>query len=387
MRFGVVTTSYPRSPGEPAGNFVLELNEWLMRQGHEVEVLAAGIGDEDDSWQSARVERVLAPGGLFYTGGAPERMRQSRLAFVQSASFSAKLVYALRAKAARADWDAVLAHWLAPSALAAVMACPRLPIVGIAHSGDVHLLERLRGIRAAARLFDQPRVHLHFVSEDLRRRFLAHAGASAPSIAFRSSVCPMGIDGRRFAGDAQGIDIGPPTVVFLGRLVPIKGVDVLLQALSALRHRPRIQIAGSGPERQRLQAQASALGLVVEWMGELRGEARDALLRQATVVVIPSRPLDGRSEGTPVVALEALAAGARLIVSGTGGLLDIPEEMCRRVAPGDPAALVQAITAELEAGGRAPARSRQWALLHDWDVIGPKILSGIKEFQGLGQTT
>src|SRR5690606_34176959 len=71
VKLGVVTTSYPRTPDDPAGNFVEAHVHALRRLGHEVEVIAAGAGTTPGT------RRV--PSALFYRGGAPDRLERHPL--------------------------------------------------------------------------------------------------------------------------------------------------------------------------------------------------------------------------------------------------------------------------------------------------------------------
>ena len=67
MRIGVVTTSYPREPGDFAGAFVAGLTHWLAHAGHRVEVIAAGEPSPDgDADGDIPVARVPAGERLFY---------------------------------------------------------------------------------------------------------------------------------------------------------------------------------------------------------------------------------------------------------------------------------------------------------------------------------
>ena len=70
---GVVTTSYPRRPGDAAGAFVAELLDALPHAPARIEVVAAGAADDDDDGGRV-IARVPAPAGLFYAGGAPDAL-------------------------------------------------------------------------------------------------------------------------------------------------------------------------------------------------------------------------------------------------------------------------------------------------------------------------
>ncbi len=378
MRIGVVTTSYPRFFGDPAGNFVAELSAWIASRGHTVEIIAAGDAGVDDRWQNLPVQRVSAASGLFYAGGAPDALGRS--AALAAARFSAKLTQAVRKRARH--WDGIVAHWLAPCALASALAAPRLPLWAIAHGGDVHLLRKLRltsiTARALDRSSDHSSVHLNFVSQALQDAFATSAGAAGQDLLRRSSVVSMGLDTKHFSSlPKERDDTAKPLLLFLGRLVPIKGVDRLLSALAQLRQdRWEVCIAGAGPCEHALRAQARELGIDVEWTGEVHGAKRDALLARASLVVIPSRPYQGREEGMPRVALEALAAGAELLVTDSGGLAEIPESVCHRVAADDIPALAGALRS-IGQGSVAPYRAGHWLEDRDWDAVGPRLLPGL----------
>ena len=132
-------------------------------------------------------------------------------------------------------------------------------------------------------------------------------------------------------------------VLCLASAVPRKGLDVLLDALSLLAAeglRPLAWIAGDGPERAALEAQAARLGLMgqVRFLGE-RADAAD-LLAACDVFAMPSR-----REGLGVAALEAMAVGRAVVCSAVGGLRDsvVPERTGVQVPPGDARALADAL--------------------------------------------
>lgn len=356
MRFGVVTTSYPREPGDPAGSFVAGHVDWLRSIGHDVDVVAAGDGP-------GRV----GGRGLFYAGGAPETLAREPTALWAAARFSASLAREV-ARRAR-NWDAIVAHWLVPSALVASAVAPTAPVLGIAHSGDVHLVRKLRATSAVAAALVARRVRMAFVSKQLLEEFAqTRPRALGRGVRRLSCVCPMGIDVVRFRSIERAARGGRPVIAFVGRLEPVKGVDVLLEAAAVARTHPRVIVAGAGSERGGLEALAGRLGVDAEFLGEVRGAALDEVFARADAVAIPSLVLDDqRTEGAPVVAIEAMACGLPVVASNVGGLRDMP---ISRVPPRDPTALARALEAPV-----VDPRAADFADNRDWSRVGPRLLS------------
>ena len=342
MRVGFVTTSYPRFAGDPAGNFVAAHAAAVRALGHDVDVIAAGDGPDR-----------VSDSQLFYRGGAPEALERGgvRTAFA-AAAFTARLTAAVATRASH--WDLIVAHWLAPSAIAALPT--RAPLLAIAHGGDVHALRRAKLLAPLLAELRLRKAKLAFVSAELRELARAAAPSLAQWLDSAAIVQPMGVDVARFAAIGRAPET-PPIVAVIGRLVAVKGVDVALAAMPA---GARLVIAGDGPAREQLQRGA---GNRVQFVGELDPARRDQLLRAASVVAIPSRVLaNGRSEGTPLVALEALAAGVPVVASAVGGLRDLPVAL---VPPDDPAALAAALVRSL-ADPPAAATLRRAAAAFDW---------------------
>lgn len=140
-------------------------------------------------------------------------------------------------------------------------------------------------------------------------------------------------------------DDAPPVILTTARLVPLKGIDVLLEAMVALRRAvpaARLVIAGDGPHRPALQARAAALGLAgaVEFLGAVDHARLSALHAGASVFCLPSF-----AEGIPVVLMEAMALGTPVVateVMGVGELV-ADERTGLLVAPGDAAQLARAL--------------------------------------------
>ena len=110
-------------------------------------------------------------------------------------------------------------------------------------------------------------------------------------------------------------------LIFVGRLVSDKGVDLLLRAMKLLQNgnlMPDLTIVGSGPEEQQLRTLASELALdrQVIFTGQQSGGALAQLLNQHRILVVPSR----WAEPFGIVALEGIACGCVVVGSEKGGL-------------------------------------------------------------------
>jgi rhamnosyl/mannosyltransferase len=119
-----------------------------------------------------------------------------------------------------------------------------------------------------------------------------------------------------------GFNAQNPLILFVGRLVPYKGLDTLLQAFKQiLSHKPTTQLAivGSGPQLTKLQEISQQLGISnsVHFLGILpRRKLRDAYTA-CDVFVLPSR---SRSEAFGIVLLEAMARAKPVVATNVGGI-------------------------------------------------------------------
>jgi phosphatidylinositol alpha-mannosyltransferase len=148
-----------------------------------------------------------------------------------------------------------------------------------------------------------------------------------------------GIEIDRFA-KAEPWPTTRPTVCFLGRHEPRKGLAVLLQALAYLPADLRVWVASDGPETMQLKARYGG-DERVEWLGRISDQEKASRLRGADVFCAPS--LGGESFG--VVLLEAMAAGVPVVASDLPGYRRVarPGVDAVLVPPGDPAALAAAL--------------------------------------------
>lgn len=163
--------------------------------------------------------------------------------------------------------------------------------------------------------------------------------------------------------DAQG-----NAVLFVGNLIPRKGVDVLLKAMRARPDIP-VVILGDGPERSALETLSE--GMKVTFLGRIASEqVRDAMLEHGRVLVLPA--VEG--EGFPNVINEAMSVGLPVIASALAGIPDMLASGTAGclVAPGSVEVLRDAVSAlyddpqkraEFSVAGKQAARQCEWSLV------------------------
>jgi phosphatidylinositol alpha-mannosyltransferase len=183
---------------------------------------------------------------------------------------------------------------------------------------------------------------LRRVASRLRARFAVSPDAAATAREVTGgdySIVPNGIVIERYSAVPPWPKDGP-TIVFVGRHEPRKGLDVLLQAYARLRPPARLWVLGTGPETATLRRRYEDLSSV-EWVGTVGEAEKAARLRAADVVCVPS--LYGESFG--VVLLEAMAAGTALVATDLPAYRRVVSDGkdALLVPPGDPEALARAL--------------------------------------------
>jgi glycogen synthase len=172
--------------------------------------------------------------------------------------------------------------------------------------------------------------------------------------------------------DRHAIVIGNAYRDRLFRVLPgiERSGDLALLAAEGLR--PRLTIAGDGPERPRLAAQAERLGLAaqVDFPGTVIGEELVRLLNQHRVLVVPSR----YNEPFGIVALEGIACGCAVVGSAGGGLAEAIGPCGRTYPNGDVPALARALADLL----RDPA-AREEHLRHAPEHLAPHTSAAVAE--------
>lgn len=366
MRILTLTWEYPPLVYGGLGRHVGALSEALAADGHEVTV----VGPHDAEGRpdpSGRVRVVRAePTG-------PEGPTDDLLGFV------ATLGHALARAALRAGgaYDVVTAHdWVVGQAAVTVADALGLPLVTTLHATEagrhqgwlpgalsraIHSTEGWLSARSSRVI-----VCSAAMGRDVRRLF----GLPADRVA----VIANGIDAAQWPAGRSVAERDTSSLLFAGRLEYEKGVQVLLEAVPHIRQaRPDIEllVAGTGTYEAALQELAGSrrLGSAVSFLGRVMDEELVALFQRVGGVVIPSL-----YEPFGMVALEAAACGAPLVVSDVGGLGEFAAAgSALTVAPGDAPALADAVTRLLDrpavAAATVEAATERLARDYAWPVI------------------
>ncbi|MDQ2648290.1 MAG: glycosyltransferase family 4 protein [Actinomycetota bacterium] len=335
MRIGLVCPYSLTIPGGVQGQ-VLGLARELRRHGHEARVLGPCDGPPPDAGVTPLGRSVPTAANGSVAPLAPDPSAQLRT------------IRALRDEA----FDVVHLHEpCAPGPALTAMMTETAPLVGTFHAAGTSAPYRYLGWglkRMTRRL-----AHRVAVSPDAMALAQTHLGGTY-------ELLFNGIEVERFCAVEPHPTLGP-TVFFLGRHEPRKGLDVLLAATRDLPADVTVWVGGDGPQSAELQARYGH-DPRIEWLGRISDHERAARMRACTVYCSPSV----RGESFGMVLLEAMAAGCALVASDLDGHRNVATDgLDALLAPvGDAQALAKSLNrvledpglrAELVAGGRRRA--------------------------------
>jgi glycosyltransferase involved in cell wall biosynthesis len=351
----------------------------MRARGVELEVLTSSYkGMRDHVTRGIPVHRFrYFPArweNLTHEETAPDRMRRSLLYRIMPVFYVAAGMVAAWRLARKRRYDIVHVHWPMPHALFGWSAqrAAGSRVVATFYSVEVRWISR--GIPALKTFL---RWTITFPD-----RAVAISSTTAAEMRTVANV-PVDVIPYTIALPAAApaeAPSGETRLLFVGRLVERKGVDVLLRALASLTDVAslRLVVVGDGPEMEKLKELARELG--VAGRVEFVGRASDERLRQeyavASMFVLPAIvDARGDTEGLGVVLLEAMNSRVPVIASHAGGIVDIVEheKTGLLVPPGDAASLAVAIRSLASDGQKARALGeagyRRLVERFSWDSI------------------
>lgn len=334
---------------------VIAPRSWLeaWRYRHQLARLSPG---QDETWQELPVRRPI----YYY----PPKVCRATYGWWMEWSARATI----RSLLAQTPPDCIVSYWAHPDGAVAVRAgkLAGVPTGIIVGGSDVLLLSREPWRRRCVQNALQAADAVVAVSEDLKSR-VVELGVNAA----RAHVVRQGLDeelfypaDRQLARSSLGIAPTEPILIWVGRMAPVKGLDVLLAACARLKDREQafhLYLIGDGPLRPSLASLAEKLGLGqrVSFVGTKSPAELPDWYRAADFTVLPSW-----SEGLPNVLRESVACGTPFIASRVGGIPEIADDRRDRlVPPGDPEGWAETIQAAISKRGDslpAPVRFAGW---------------------------
>jgi glycosyltransferase involved in cell wall biosynthesis len=356
MRVLMVTSSYPKYPGDVTAPFIEAIARGVAERGHDVEVVLpwhpelrrdAGEPVAFHAYRYAPLAR-WALWGYAQSLESDVRIRKGMYLLLPLVALALRRLVSERLRSER--YDVVHAHWLVPNAVL-VDDLARLhgaALVVSLHGSDVFVAERKRWLRGAVGSCLGRAGAVTACSGDLHQRALRLGADPA-----RVRTVPYGVDLERFhpgaAREEMRAQLGTPPgrllLLAVGRLVEKKGFRHLIEA-AARAPGWHLAIAGEGDLGPALRRLASESGAEVHFAGALERSAIQTALASADAVAVPSvRDAAGNVDGLPNVLLEAQASGRAVVASRVAGIPEVVSdgENGLLVPPGDAGALTAAL--------------------------------------------
>ncbi len=350
----IVTSSFPRPPLWMDGGFIWTKAVTLREKGISVIVLCphgngAPLHEDRDGiiihrfpyFFPFRAEKLSGGRGLYH---ATRKNPVTALALVPyTLSCIAHAILLTK----KYQPNIIHTHWIIPNGLAG--ACVNLifktPHVTSIHGTDVTISSDNPVLSMMIRIISRFTTSITTNSSFTGKKLSAIIPGYGPF-----ATIPMGIYCEPCTGPEKKVARETDVILFVGRLIDWKGVNILVSSMKKVRdtvRNARLVIVGDGPERKSLADRVKELGLEdsVTFTGQVSDEELKDYYSRASVFVLPSITVNNQTEGLGVVLLEAMASGIPVIGSNTGGIPDIIEDKVNGllVPPGDPDALAEAI--------------------------------------------
>jgi glycosyltransferase involved in cell wall biosynthesis len=267
------------------------------------------------------------------------------------------------------DFDLIDAHFFYPDGVAALLLGRwlRRPVVITGRGTDLNLYPQRHPVIRPVIAWAARHAAASIAVSTRLRDVLVELGAPPA----RVHVLRNGVDLEQFRPSdreraRRDLRVTKLTLASVGNLVELKGHHLVIEALTLLPDW-QLLIAGEGPERGRLTALATSLGVGarVTFLGEIPHEQMASIYSAADILVLASS-----REGWPNVVLEAMACGTPVVATAVGGVTEmLSTPMAGRLLEERSTAAIAAKVRDLLADGPDRAATRSHAETFSWEAI------------------
>lgn len=382
-----MASTFPRWESDSEPRFIFEFCK-RINSDFNVKVLAphfagAKIHEEMEGIEVSRFKYFITSlQKLAYEGGIANNIKNNKWVICLIPLFFIANIYSLVKTLRNNEIDIIHAHWIIPQGFAAVIARlfirKKIPILCTSHGGDMYCFDSYLMRKLKVYIFN--RCKKITVVSSIMKKDLISWGVDESKI----SVISMGVDLQNTFYPDNSIPRKKKTVLFVGRLVPKKGVDVLIRSLNCIPDNLcdiSIDIIGSGPERENLQQLAIDEGVdnLVNFLGARSYSELPAIYRQYSIVVVPSVTApNGDREGLGLVTIEAIGCGCAAIASDFEAVFDVIENgntgiIVKQNSPIELAEAIQTLMSDTVLHADFSERAREYVVnKYDWQNIAEK---------------
>ncbi|MCK4603712.1 MAG: glycosyltransferase [Deltaproteobacteria bacterium] len=368
LRILHLTTSFPLGPDDVAGPFVLRLFEAQEKLGIQCRVLTPA-STSPSTWPDAdKVYRFrYAPWSYQrlaqQPGGIPAALAGQPRLYGLLPPFLASMGLSL-IRLAR-QHDIIHAHWSACGAMAVLtQSMHRRPVITTLRGSDVYKAKKSGPFSLLHRKSIQGSSLTVGVSQTMAAELIRQHPGMADKIRFVSD----GVDDAFYAlpVERHRLSLSPFKLLFIGSLIPLKGLDVLLKALARISARSAwtLTVVGDGPEKGYLRSLAIDLEIApdIRFLWSVPPAKIPKLMYDHRLLILPSY-----REGRPSVVLEAMAAAMPVLATDIDGTRELVTDGQTGwlVPPGDVNALSGALDDIIGSKKNlavAGLQGRQWML-------------------------
>ena len=384
----VLTSTFPRWENDTEPAFIFELSRRLT-VSFDVTVLSPRTPGSKRKENMAGLRVIRFP--YFFSqweklamhgGGILNQLKTNPAYYLMVPFFLLGQLLAIIRLVRNEHFDLIHAHWLIPqgfiAALGMWIAGKNVPLLCTSHGGDLFALKG-KGLQRLKRRIMDKSAALTVVSKAMKKT-VVDMGVAPDKV----EVIPMGVDLKGLFTPDPGVQRKTDELLFVGRLVEVKGLQILLDAMpKVLAKHPgiRLVVAGAGPLESELRASAAKLNMTdcVDFLGMVPQLKLPSLYQQATLAVFPFIVTkSGVQEGFGLVVVEAMGCCCPVIAGDLPAIQDtvVHEENGLIFPSGSSQALADSILKLLddpEFRARLAGEGRKSVVQNfDWEIIAGK---------------